>query len=358
MFKIKKTQRALFQNNLLRWYAKNARDLPWRRTRDPYKIWISEIMLQQTTVQTVIPYYEKWIKMFPVIQRVASAPLSRVLKAWQGLGYYQRARNIQKTAKIICSQYGAKIPSTREDLKKLPGFGPYTSASVLSIAFDQRVPLIDANVRRVGMRLMALQGYVETKKDKDIFEFLENVLPDKNLRFFNQALMELGALVCRSAEPLCLLCPVKSFCLVHKKGLQDIIPILRPRAIEKIEAVCAIIESNNRYFIQKRPPQGLLADLWEFPGGKIEKKETPKQALGRELKEEIGARLIAAKHWTNIKHSYTKFQVRLFVWNCRVEPKPIADKNHKWVKLGELEKYPMPSATARIVEKMTQVAPF
>ena len=341
-----------FQKSLFKWYAKNARSLPWRRTRDPYKIWVSEIMLQQTTVNAVIPYYQRWIKTFPNIGKVAHAPLARILKIWQGLGYYQRAKNIHRAAKIICAKYNEALPKKSEELRNLPGFGPYTVSAVLSIAFDQRHPLIDANVRRVVMRLMALQGEADTKKDKDILVFLDNVLPVQRNNIFNQALMELGALVCRPLEPLCLLCPVKTFCLAYKNGIQNVIPAPRKRVIEKIEAVCGIIKSKGSYFIQKRPSAGLLADLWEFPGGKIKKGESSKRALGRELKEELGVSLVVAKPLGSITHAYTKFKVHLHVWQCKVKPEPLVDKNHKWARFLKLENYPMPSATAQIIKTM------
>jgi len=342
----------IFQKSLFGWYAKNARDLPWRKTRDPYKIWISEIMLQQTTVNTVIPYYERWIKIFPDIKVLARASQAKILKNWQGLGYYQRARNIKRSAEIICAQYGGRIPEDPIALRKLPGFGPYTVASVLSIAFDQRRPLVDANVRRVVMRLMALKGFSETKKDKEILEFLDKVLPEKNNNIFNQALMELGALVCRAQQPQCLACPFERLCLATKKNLQDSIPAFQRKIAQKIEAVCALIEKDGRYFIQKRPSRGLLADLWEFPGGKIERRETQKEALARELQEEIGARLISGDYLLSIKHAYTKFKVHLHVWRCVVEPRPKSDATHKWVRVSEFKNFPLPSATARIIDKV------
>ena len=263
-------QQAYFIKSLTQWYVKNARPLPWRKTSDPYKIWISEVMLQQTTVATVIPYYKKWIKAFPSIKKLARAPLERVLRQWQGLGYYQRARNLHRSAKIICRQYNACLPQDPEVLKKLPGFGPYTTGAVLSIAHDQRRPIIDANVRRVVMRLLAMGGFADVKKDEAIFEFLDEILPQKGVHIFNQALMELGAMVCRPQDPLCSICPVRRSCLAYKKGLQNAIPAFRKKIIHRIEAVTALIEREGELFMQQRPLSGLLAGLWELPGGKIE----------------------------------------------------------------------------------------
>lgn len=337
-----------FTKKLVRWYEKNARDLPWRRTRDPYKIWISEIMLQQTTVNAVIPYYTRWIKEFPSVNDVAKAPAQKILRLWQGLGYYQRAKNIHKSAKIICRVYGGKIPNNPKLLEKLPGFGAYTVGAVSSIAFDYSSPIIDANVRRVVMRQTALNGRADTSRDTAILAFLKKVIPRKDCGTFNQALMELGALICRNRKPLCPACPVLKGCQAFKKGIQEIIPAPQKRTVKNIDVAVAVMRSGNAYFIQKRPPKGLLADLWEFPGGKVEKGETPRQALVREIQEELGVRIKVLGHVANLTHSYTQFRVKLHVWFCRPEFPLASDKTHRWVCLGDFSKYPMPSGSAKI----------
>ncbi len=342
----------LFTEPLMSWYKKNARDLPWRKTSDPYKIWISEIMLQQTTVNAVIPYYEQWMKIFPNIHSVAKAPLQKILRVWQGLGYYQRAKNIHKSSQIICKRYQGKIPQNAEALKQLPGFGPYTIGAVLSIAFDQPYPIVDANVRRVIMRQLALEGFADIAQDPEILNFLDHVMPLKNNRIFNQALMEMGALICRNKEPLCLICPIKGSCRAYEKGKQEIIPTPKKRIIQDIEAVIAIIEKDRKYFIQKRPSNGLLADLWEFPGGKVKKGETNEQALARELKEELGIELRSTQPMMDVQHFYTQFRVHLNVWHCQPKSYPQEDKIHKWVSLNDLIKYPMPSGSAKIVDRL------
>ena len=346
------TKRNNFTKNLMTWYKKNARDLPWRKTKDPYKIWISEIMLQQTTVNAVIPYYERWIKVFPNVKSVAQAPLQKVLKVWQGLGYYARAKNIHKSAKIICGHYGGKIPADPEELKKLPGFGPYTRGAILSIAFNQRFPIIDANVRRVVMRQLAIDGFADTSHDEKILQFLEKVMPYKNNSIFNQALMELGALVCRSQEVLCNVCPVHMDCLAYQKGIQEIIPQQKKKVIKNINVVVAIIKQNGKYFIQKRPSKGLFADLWEFPGGKIEKGETSKEALRREIKEELNTAVEVAKPLFNLYQFYTQFRAKLHVWDCCLKDSPADGPQRKWVSATEFHKYPMPSGSAKIVDKL------
>ncbi len=343
---------SFFAKNLIAWYLKNKRDLPWRRTNDPYKIWISEIMLQQTTVNTVLGFYERWITTFPTVHDLAKAPLQTVLKQWQGLGYYNRARNLHKTANILVDQHQGIHPRDPPVIRSLPGFGPYTTGSVLSIAYDIPLTIIDANVRRVVMRLLALPGVADTKQDLKINEFLLKVLPRRRVGDFNQGLMELGALVCRHKEPLCILCPLTKYCHAYSQGKQEIIPQTKKKIIQEIHAVIAIIKKGNKYFIQKRPSQGLLADLWEFPGGKIEAGENAAQALVRELKEELGVELESSKHLFNVKHFYTQFKVNLSVFACSLNKNPQADATHQWISPHDFSKYPMPSGSAKIIEKL------
>jgi len=341
-----------FSSNLINWYDENKRDLPWRHTKDPYKIWVSEIMLQQTTVNTVIAYYEKWVKIFPTIQDLAQAPIQTVLKQWQGLGYYNRAKNIHAASIILVNEHKGILPKDPKIIRSLPGFGPYSTGSVLSIAYDMPLTIIDANVRRVVMRLLALPGIADTKQDAQIEEFLNKVLPGRRVGDFNQALMELGAMVCRSKEPVCTICPVVKYCKAYKLGQQEIIPQIKKKIIKNIQAVIAIIKKGEYYFIQKRPSKGLLADLWEFPGGKIEEGESKKEALGRELKEELGVELKSSKHLFDVKHFYTQFRINLSVFDCVLESEPKKDSTHRWVSFKDFTKYPMPSGSAKIIEKL------
>ncbi len=341
-----------FSKQLIQWFEKNKRSLPWRQTRDPYKIWISEVMLQQTTVNAVIPYYKKWIRRFPTVQSLADAQLKTVLKFWQGLGYYSRARNLHKAAKILIKDFKGKIPSTRAELQALPGLGPYTAGAVLSIAFGQREPIVDANVRRVIMRILALPGLANPAQDKRIIKFLDTVMPMHSMSSFNQGLMEIGALVCRSNQALCLQCPIRVFCKAYTKGIQEIIPRVEQKRLERKDVVVAIIENKNKFFIQKRPSGGLLGDLWEFPGGQREKGESLERALYRELHEELNVIVANAKPFASVKHFYTKFSVNLHVFRCKVNPLPKEDRAHKWVLLSALKNYPVPSGTARIIEKL------
>ncbi len=341
-----------FASDLLRWYNEHKRDLPWRQSRDPYAIWVSEMMLQQTTVATVIPYYERWLKAFPTVHVLAKTDIHDVLKAWQGLGYYNRAKNLHKAAQIVSKDYKGVLPQDALLVRALPGFGPYSTGSVLSIAYDMPLTIIDANVRRVVMRLLAIEGVADNKQDKEVEALLKEVLPQKRVGDFNQALMELGALVCRSKEPLCILCPVSKYCTAYAQGKQEIIPTPKKKEIKDIEAVIGIIKKGEKYFIQKRPSKGLLADLWEFPGGKVEKGESKLQAIKRELKEEIDIEVSLAKHLFDVTHFYTQFRIKLAVFACQSLQVPKTDATHQWVSLKEMRTYPMPSGSAKIVEKL------
>jgi len=286
------------------------------------------------------------------MRKLADASLSEVLKAWQGLGYYQRARNVHRAARIFCDRFGGRIPDDPAALSGVPGFGPYTTGAVLSIAFGRRVPIVDANVRRVIVRFLALKETRRSEADRIIETFLKRALSAKDVGDFNQALMELGALVCRSQNPLCVGCPLRKRCRAWRQGLQDVIPAAVLRQIQDIEAVAAVIVRRGCVFLQQRGPKGLLAGLWEFPGGKIERAETPLQALRRELCEELSVEVKKARPLMTVGHAYTRFRVRLHVYGCRVRPLPKADKTHHWVSWGRLKDYPVPSATARIIEEL------
>lgn len=339
-----------FLRALLGWYRSHYRKLPWRKTSDPYRIWVSEVMLQQTTVPAVISYYQKWLELFPDILTLAQAPLPKVLKAWEGLGYYQRARNLHRAAKIISEKHAGYLPQRYEDLMGLPGFGPYTSASVLSIAYGKPYPVLDANVRRILLRLAGIKKALRPRNDKNLLQYLATLLPKKNAGEFNQAMMEVGALVCKPKNPRCLLCPLQRFCLAYERGQQEIITSPKKRSYQKIEAVIGIIKKDGKYLIHKRPSPGLLADLWEFPGGKRKEGETLEEALRRELKEELGAEVKDEKLFLKVRHAYTQFQVTLYAFACAFKNQPKLKKNtHRWVTLRALKQYPFPSGSAKIV---------
>ncbi len=312
-------------------------------------------MLQQTTVRAVLPYYQRWFELFPDLESLARAPLRDVLRAWQGLGYYQRSRNLRKAAREVIREHGGCLPDDPAALRRLPGFGPYTTAAVLSLAFGRPLPVIDANVRRVLMRVLKTEGPASSAMDKGFLAVLEKIIPLSAPGDFNQAMMELGALVCRSANPQCLVCPVRGFCRAAAAGRQETIP--RPRRIgtTAVEAVVAVIQRDGRILIRRRPESGLLAGLWEFPGGKREPGESLVEALRRELREEVGAEIAEVRFLTTVRHAYTRFQVTLHAFTCRFRRAPaLPEKEFRWVTLRSIRRYPLPSGSVRIVDHLAR----
>jgi len=341
-----------FSQRLLRWYHAHKRDLPWRGIRDPYKTWISEIMLQQTTVSAVIPRFERWVRVFPTIWSLADAPIRKVLAEWQGLGYYNRARNLHRAAQIMRDQYYGRVPDEKEILLKLPGLGLYTAGAVLSIAYRKRYSVIDANVRRVMMRILALRGRADGTQDRKVSAFLETVMPKRSAGNFNQALMELGALVCHRRKPLCLQCPLRIMCKAYQKGIQETIPLKVKKRITELQAVIAVVERNGRFLIQQRPSKGLLADLWEFPGGKIKPGEGAKQTLRREIREELDVDVVSARPYMRAHHFYTEYKVNLDVWRCQLSSYPPRNSRRRWVTRKGFSSYPFSSGSVKIIEQL------
>lgn len=340
---------AVQQKRLFAWFRRSKRDLPWRHTNDPYKIWISEIMLQQTTVATVIPYYQRWMETFPDIRSLAGARTEKVLKMWEGLGYYERARNINKCARFLVEQFEAKLPDSYKELIKLPGIGSYTAGAVMSIAFGKRFPVLDANVKRVVMRLLMLRGGIKSKDKKRIEEFLEQLLPEKNVGIFNQALMELGAIICRPKNPSCPDCPFNDFCLSYKKGVQETIPALKKKDYKKIHAVLAIIQKRKKVLIQKRPSTGLMSGLFEFPSFEKKRGETSDEAIERGIERELGNEILKKEFLGKVDHAYTSYRVSLDVYSLSLKKGSIQKSSLKrvWTTEDELDRYPFTSGSSK-----------
>ena len=348
-----KTVRTI-QTSLSGWYQKEKRDLPWRNTEDPYHILVSEFMLQQTQVKTVIPYYQRWIRSFPSPGKLAAARESRVLKHWEGLGYYSRARNLHRSAKLIKKDFQGKVPDSLEEILSLPGVGRYTAGAVLSIAFNKKMPVLDGNVKRVLARLFCLEENGSTKTSENrLWQTAENLIPEKNPGDFNQALMELGATICLPKNPLCLLCPLNSICEAKKEGAQEKFPPAKMKTpAKKIEVSAAVIFRNGKTYIQQRPLKGLMGGLWEFPGGKIEKNESPEDCLKREIREELGIGIAIEKKIMTLKHTYTQFRVTLHVFLCAPASAKIRTTScdqWKWVPVRDINKYPFPAANVKII---------
>ncbi|MCR6097216.1 A/G-specific adenine glycosylase [Salipaludibacillus agaradhaerens] len=267
-YSVKHIDNVQFQSDLLNWYDENKRDLPWRKENDPYKIWVSEIMLQQTQVDTVIPYYERFMTLFPTLQDLAEAEEETVLKAWEGLGYYSRARNLHTAVKEVAATYGGQVPDTPDEVQSLRGVGPYTAGAILSIAYNIPAPAVDGNVMRVISRLYTIYDDISRPSARHTFEMLVmKLISQERASDFNQALMELGALICTPRQPACLLCPVQSHCAAREEGVQEILPVkAKKKPPKKLQMKVAVVkDEEGKILIEKRPETGLLAKLWQFP---------------------------------------------------------------------------------------------
>ncbi|MFG6097955.1 A/G-specific adenine glycosylase [Leptothoe sp. ISB3NOV94-8A] len=345
---------------LLTWYGEQGRDLPWRRSRDPYAIWISEIMLQQTQVKTVMPYYQRWLELFPTVADLAKADQQTVLKAWEGLGYYARARNLHKTAQLIVKQHDGVFPEVFEDAIALPGIGRTTAGGILSAAYNQPVAILDGNVKRVLARLVALPK-PPAKAMKEMWQLSEQLLDPQHPRDFNQAIMDLGATLCTRHRPSCLLCPWQSYCTAYRQNLQSELPMTESRAPlpHKQIGVAVIHDNDGRILIDRRKQEGLLGGLWEFPGGKIEPNESFEECVKREIKEELDIDIEVNDRLITVDHAYSHFKVTLNVFNCNHisgEPKPIECDEIKWVTLDEIDSYPFPKANGQIIDAIKEQA--
>lgn len=349
------------RQTLLDWYAEFGRELPWRQTPDPYAIWISEIMLQQTQVQTVIPYYQRWLEVFPDLPALAQASQQQVLKLWQGLGYYARARNLHRAAQKILSEHNGQFPQDLKAVMDLPGIGRTTAGGILSAAFNLPYPILDGNVKRVLARLYAL-NQPPANTLKLLWQLSTDLLDPLFPRDFNQAMMDLGATVCLPKNPHCPACPWLNYCQAHHKNLVNELPMTLPTQPipHKIIGVAVIWNSQNQVLIDRRPTDGLLGGLWEFPGGKVEPNETIPACITREIQEEIGIEIAVGDELIRVDHAYSHFKVTLVVHHCQYlagEPQPLACDEVRWVSVAELNDYPFPKANEKIITALLATSP-
>jgi A/G-specific adenine glycosylase len=335
-----------FSTRILNWYQQHARTLPWRHPPgerglpDSYAVWVSEIMLQQTRVETVIPYFERWLRRFPTVRALAEAPEQAVLSAWEGLGYYSRARNLHKAAKRIVSDYDGQLPADPVELRKLPGIGRYTAAAIASIAFGQDVATIDGNLKRVFSRVFDVSAPADSPTgEKALWSLAEEHVPPGRAGDYNQALMDLGATICLPKNPLCLLCPLAELCQARALGVQEQRPVLKPKPVVPHKTKgAAIIVRDGQTLLNQRPAAGLLGSLWEFPSAEVDADSAEALSAAIETGYRLKVRPLARRD--AVRHAYTHFKLTQIPWQCELIHIP-EDSALKWVDIAELSNYPM-----------------
>ncbi len=340
------------RKRLLDWYRTNKRAMPWRETRDPYAIWISEAMLQQTRVETVIPYWQRFLNLFPDVHALATADLDDVLGAWAGLGYYSRARNLQAAARLIDERHGGRLPDDAETLQTLPGIGRYTAGALASIAFDRPEPVLDGNVKRVLTRLLGIrEDIAQPAVLERLWKEAGTLARGPHPGDLNQALMELGATVCTSRTPRCAGCPISQFCDARAEGDAESLPIkARKKPARRVEAVAALVTRRGRALAVRRPPRGLLGGLWDLPGGDLAAGEMPRAGLARTLRERTGLEITRASAIGTVEHLFTHRKLTLHVYRASTSTNRIrldGFAGHKWLAPGAISSLPHASMTAK-----------
>jgi A/G-specific adenine glycosylase len=346
-------ERDRIRARLLSWYDANRRDLPWRsgsgRAPEPYRVWISEVMLQQTRVETVRPYFERWMTRFPTLEALADAPLDDVLKAWEGLGYYSRARNLHGAAREVATRYGGQLPGEAPALRTLPGIGRYTAGAVASIAFGRAEPVVDGNVRRVLARWLDDPA----PRDPRLWKVAEELVAGERPGDLNQALMELGATVCTPRSPGCGDCPVREWCVARSAGTQEQRPVPRgPRSIPEEEHGVAVVEWNGSVLMTRRTGRGRLAGLWELPGAAVAPGETAAAAARRAVRERTGLEVVEAEPLGAVEHAFTHVRVTYRALRCAPAgaPPPLATPaDSLWADAADVERLALPRAQRRLL---------
>ena len=342
-----------FQRRLLGWFGDHARDLPWRRAASAYEIWVSEIMLQQTQVATVIPYYERFLARFPHVRALAAASESEVLRLWEGLGYYRRGRQLHAAAQQIVARHGARFPSEFDSVLALPGIGRYTAGAILSIAFDARRPILEANTIRLYSRLLAYRGDpLQSAGQRLLWRFAEAILPRRRVGSFNQALMELGSEICTPRNPQCGRCPVAGLCAARQQNLVEMIPSAKKKTVyEELREASVVVRRNGRVLLRRCQPPERWAGLWDFPRFAVEK--TRSAPLAREIEQKTaamtGVRVDAGERLAVIKHGVTRFRITLLCHEATYAGGRVYNGSEaRWLRPAELEQYPLSVAGRKI----------
>ncbi|MED1562568.1 DNA glycosylase [Alkalihalobacillus alcalophilus ATCC 27647 = CGMCC 1.3604] len=349
-----------FQEDLVGWFVEHQRELPWRENKDPYRVWVSEIMLQQTRVDTVIPYYTNFMREFPTAEALANADEEKILKAWEGLGYYSRVRNLQSAVREVVEHYEGVVPNNRKEISALKGVGPYTAGAILSIAYDLPEPAVDGNVMRVLSRVLLIKDDIAKPKTRTRFEaILYELISKKNASFFNQGLMELGALVCTPTSPGCLLCPVREHCRAYEQGVQTELPIKSKKKKQQQKNMIALVIKNElgEFLIEKRPDKGLLARLWQFVNFETEKLEQEKVNIEKEISNFLkidGFESLGPLQ--EVEHVFSHLKWHIHVYELKVLSAELElSTSQRWVQKQQIEDYAFPVSHQKIIEQQLKM---
>jgi A/G-specific adenine glycosylase len=348
-----------FAGRLLAWFSRNARDLPWRRERTPYRVWVAEVMLQQTRAETVVPYYPRFLSRFPTVEALAGAPLEDVLKVWEGLGYYARARNLHAAARRVVAERSGRLPDTFAGLVALPGVGRYIGGAVASIAFGRDVAAVDGNARRVLCRAFGIREDVtRSGVQRDLEALANDLIPPGQAGAFNEALMELGATVCTPRAPGCDHCPLVGPCVAYAEGDPQALPVRSPRKpVPHYDVAAAVtVRADGRLLVAQRNVDDMLGGMWEFPGGKREEGETLAECLVREMREELDVEVGVGELLIVVEHAYTHFRITLHAFRCRLvagEPRCLDCAAFRWVDGAELDALPMSVVDRKVAQALS-----
>ena len=349
------SKRSDFMPLLLQWYDANVHSFPWRSMCNPYRVWLSEIMLQQTQVKTVVPFYNRWVAKFPTIKSVAETNIDSLLKMWEGLGYYARVRNFHSACIVVMSRFGGRMPDNYQDFQSLPGVGPYVAGAVMSIAYNLPIPAVDGNAYRVVSRIKSINLPFNSCKN-ELVAFLSDHISLNRPGDFNQAIMDLGREICTSKNPSCDVCPIQKNCCAFVNNTVDKYPFRAKRQKKPHYMVAVgVVWKGNKILISKRKENGLLGGLWEFPGGKIQTGEDAKKCVIRKVNEKLGVRVRPGRLLKQIKHAYSHFSITLDAYHCDYvsgSPRALQGDKLRWILPKQIADLPFSKANHKLFDQI------